>query len=148
MQQLTTALPHLAFKSTLLKPLEEFEDLRHDPPFSLHGPAINIFLLQILMFQFVWLHCASGTGTVFSKSFPSPPPYPSTWLNVPYTAGVQQTLPPLEGTLPCRSGRQAPSGLPSASFSSSLPLLEGCSYSGCNGLIIVSRGTHDASHKY
>ena len=32
-------------------------------PFSLHGPAMNFFLLQTPVFRFVWPHCASGTGT-------------------------------------------------------------------------------------
>ena len=36
--------------------------------FSLYGPAINLFLLQTLMFQFIWPHCASGTQSLLSNN--------------------------------------------------------------------------------
>ena len=35
----------------------------HETPVSLHGPEINLSLLQTPTFQFVWPHCASGTWT-------------------------------------------------------------------------------------
>lgn len=35
--------------------------LGHEPPISLLGSAINIFLLQTLTFHFVRPHCAQGT---------------------------------------------------------------------------------------
>lgn len=47
LQQPTTPLPHLAFKSDFLKPLGEFGVWGgHKLPVSLHGPAINLSLLQ------------------------------------------------------------------------------------------------------
>ena len=39
----------------------------HDPPHSLHGFAINLTLLQILMFQFFGPHCVSGTWWMSQK---------------------------------------------------------------------------------
>ena len=57
-------LPHLAFKNALPKPfreLEAFQGMRR--LVSLHGPAINLPLLQTPTFQFVWPHCALGTRT-------------------------------------------------------------------------------------
>ena len=41
--------PHSAFKIALLKPLEGLEC---EPPVSLQGPAINIFVFQTLTFQY------------------------------------------------------------------------------------------------
>ena len=55
----TTSLAHLAFENALPKPLWEFwVFLWPEPPASLHGPAINLSLLQTQTFQFVWLHWA------------------------------------------------------------------------------------------
>ena len=45
-------LPHLAFKIALLTPFEEFEVLwGMSHPISLHGPAINLSLLQTLTYS-------------------------------------------------------------------------------------------------
>ena len=48
--------------------------LGHEPPDSLHGPEINLSLLQTLLFQFVGPHCVLGTHTCtnFSASCLSP----------------------------------------------------------------------------
>ena len=40
--------------------------LGHKPPISLRGPAINLYLLQILAFWYIWPHCAAGTQTLCS----------------------------------------------------------------------------------
>ena len=48
-------------------PLGSSRLFRADPPLSLHGFAINLTLLQILMFQFVGPHCVSGTWTCVNK---------------------------------------------------------------------------------
>ena len=51
-----TPLPHLAIKKCFRKHLEEFGVfLSMSNPISLHGPAINLSLLQKLMFWFVGL---------------------------------------------------------------------------------------------
>ena len=56
--------PYLAFIYALPKPLGSSGFfLEHEPPISLHGPAINLSLLHTPMFQFVWPHYASGTRT-------------------------------------------------------------------------------------
>ena len=41
--------------------LELFREFGHKPPASLNGPAMNLSLLQTLMFWFVWLHYVLGT---------------------------------------------------------------------------------------
>ena len=57
-------LPQLAFKSALLKPFKEFRDLGAQVTcFLVFGHAINLFLVQTLMFQFVWPSCVSYIGT-------------------------------------------------------------------------------------
>ena len=33
-------------------------------PFSMHGPTLNLSLLQTTTFQFVWPHCVLGTQLV------------------------------------------------------------------------------------
>ena len=43
LQQSTTSLSYLA----LLKPFGEYEFMRHEPLVYLHGPAINLSLLQL-----------------------------------------------------------------------------------------------------
>lgn len=53
----TTSLPHLAFENAL--PFWElWVFLWPEPPTSLHGPELNLSLLQTQTFQFVWLHWA------------------------------------------------------------------------------------------
>ena len=39
----------------------------HEPPVPLHGPAINLPLLQTPTFRFVWSHCASGKRTCANR---------------------------------------------------------------------------------
>ena len=51
-------------------PWESFGFLSTSHPFSLHGPAINLSLLQTLAFQVAWPHCAMGTQT-YSVTSPS-----------------------------------------------------------------------------
>ena len=64
LQQLSTPLSHLAFKKALQFWFVEFMIFGgHKPPISLHGPAINLSLLQTPMFQFVWPHWESGSET-------------------------------------------------------------------------------------
>ena len=53
----------LSIKTSSLNPSGISSLLSMSYPFSLLGPAINLSLLQTLMFQFVWSHCASGTWT-------------------------------------------------------------------------------------
>ena len=48
--------------------------LEQEPPVFLHDPAINLSLLQTLIFQFVWPHCASGAQICFNDGkWPSVP---------------------------------------------------------------------------
>ena len=49
--------------------LELFREFGHKPPASLNGPAMNLSLLQTLMFWFVWLHYALGTWTYTNITF-------------------------------------------------------------------------------
>ena len=49
------------FKALCQNPLGARDFLGHEPPFSLHGPTVNISLLQTLSFQFAWSHCVSRT---------------------------------------------------------------------------------------
>ena len=73
----TTLLPHhqpIRRKSYTLQPSPQILPVKTSPwkpsgnsvflsmshPFSLLGPAINLSLLQTLMFWFVWPHCVSG----------------------------------------------------------------------------------------
>ena len=51
----------LPIKTSPLKPLGSLGFWGMSHLFSLLGPAINLSLLQIPMFRFVWLHCESGT---------------------------------------------------------------------------------------
>ena len=44
-------------------PSESLKFGEHKSPNSLHGPAMNLSLLQTLMFWFVWPHSALGTWT-------------------------------------------------------------------------------------
>ena len=53
-------------KNTLLEPFREFG---HKPPISLNGPAINLSLLQTLMFRFVWPHYEFGTWIYTNTTF-------------------------------------------------------------------------------
>lgn len=48
-------------------------------PVSLHGSAINLFLLQTLAFWCVYPHCASGTQCLALRSFASQPRNPCLW---------------------------------------------------------------------
>ena len=62
LQPLTLLLPHLVFKTGLLKPFGELRVLwGMNPPFSLHGRAMYLSLRPTPMFCFVWPHCALGT---------------------------------------------------------------------------------------
>ena len=63
LQQLTTPLPHLTFKSALLKPFGEHGVLGAKPLISLRGPEIKLSLIQTPTFQFVQPHCTLGIGT-------------------------------------------------------------------------------------
>ena len=49
--------------------LELFREFGHKPPASLNGPAMNLSLLQTLMFWFVWLHYVLGTWTYTNITF-------------------------------------------------------------------------------
>ena len=57
-----TRIPHLAFKSALLKPFGEFRAFRVWALLSLQGPAINLSL-QTPNCQFVWPYCVLCTQT-------------------------------------------------------------------------------------
>ena len=54
---------NFASKNLSLRAIREFRFLSLSHPFSLCSLAINLSLLQILIFQFVCLHCTSGRGT-------------------------------------------------------------------------------------
>ena len=54
LQQWISPLPHLAFKSALLKPSLEFWFFGHKSLVSLLGPSVNLSILQTPLFQFVW----------------------------------------------------------------------------------------------
>lgn len=116
-------------------------------PSSLHSPAINIFLLQILMFQFCLASLRMGDRNcallrVFLLHL-----LPYFVAQCPIQQCVARPLPPLEefsmqirkaGTI------QSPLCFLLLLFASAgkVAATPGC------GLIVVSRGTHDASHKY
>lgn len=62
LQPPTMPLPLLALKNALQYWFGELGIFGgHEPPLSLHGPAINRSLIQTPTFQSVWPHCASGT---------------------------------------------------------------------------------------
>lgn len=54
LQQRISSLPHLDFKSALLKPSLEFCFFGHKSLVSLLGPFVNLSMLQTPLFQFVW----------------------------------------------------------------------------------------------
>ena len=57
----------LPIKTSPPTPLGSLGFLSMSHPFSLLGPAINLSLLQIPTFWFIWLHCVSGTQTLVTE---------------------------------------------------------------------------------
>ena len=60
-------------QSALLKASRSLGFLGHEPPVSLHDPAINL-LLQSPMFWLVWSYCVLGTWTYTNNRIMSLPP--------------------------------------------------------------------------
>lgn len=60
--------------SALLKPSRSLGFLGHEPPVSLHDPAINLILLQSPTFRPVWSYCVLSTWTHTNNRIVSLPP--------------------------------------------------------------------------